>query len=119
MRAQQTQRTRFEFYFADLDNPILVECLADGGVLIRAVRDNVSDQRKASFIRHLAAEGFIPDAHQWMRGALGVKWTIDHSWLTLPSVWRQRSGRLLFRLLLGSSVLWFLLTGAAMVVHHG
>jgi len=68
----------FELYVPDLDNHILVENTVNG-VVIRASRDNFSDRRKSSFIRQLAAEGYIPDHHEWFcdpeqDGLSGVKW---------------------------------------------
>lgn len=110
MRAQKVAPKRFEFYFPDLDNLILVENLEDGGVIIRATRDVFSQQRKAFFIRQLAAEGFIPDSYQWWSGsATGVTWVIDITWLKLPRVWLRRSKKFMVRLLVFSGVLWLAL----------
>ena len=78
MRTQIAVPERFELYIPDLDNHLLIEN-NEGGVVIRAARDNLSDKRKTYFIRHLAAEGFIPDRYEWFPdpaedGFLGVKW---------------------------------------------
>ena len=78
MRTQIAVRDRFELYIRDLDNHVLVENSADGVVII-ATRDNLSDKRKALFVRHLAAEGYIPDRYEWFSepaadGFFGVKW---------------------------------------------
>jgi hypothetical protein len=71
---------RFTIYVPDLDNHVRIENGA-GGVVISATRDNFSDKRKTFFIRHLAAEGFIPDRYEWFsepgeNGFFGVKWIV-------------------------------------------
>jgi hypothetical protein len=78
MRTQIAVTQKFELYVRDLDNHVLIENSA-GGVVISATRDNFSDQRKTFFIRHLAAEGYIPDRYEWFSepsadGFFGVKW---------------------------------------------
>src|SRR5215469_3938174 len=73
--------TRFELRYRGPDNLILVENYFNE-VIIRATRDNFSDRRKLFFIRHLAAEGFIPARYQRI-GSLAepleerVTWVID------------------------------------------
>lgn len=107
MRAQKVAPRKFEFYFPELDNLILVENLEDGGVRIRATQDNFSDQRKSFFIRQLAAEGFIPDIFQWWNGGgAGLTWIIDRSWLKLPAVWTRRARKFMVKLLVFGGVLW-------------
>ena len=107
MRAQKVVPRKFEFYLAELDNLILVENLEDGGVVVRATRDNVSDQRKMFFIRELANEGFIPDLFQWWNGdACGLTWRVDRSWLSIPSLWRRRARKFMVKLLVLGGVLW-------------
>jgi hypothetical protein len=69
---------RFKLYIPDLDNHVSIENRA-GDVVIRATRDNFSGTRKMLFIRHLSAEGYIPDHYQWftepsMGGRSGVEW---------------------------------------------
>jgi hypothetical protein len=87
MRTQIAVPERFELYLPDLDNHLLIEN-SEGGVVISATRDNVSDKRKTFFIRYLAAEGYIPDRYEWFPepsedGFFGVKWiaraALDHN----------------------------------------
>jgi hypothetical protein len=78
MRTEIAVPEKVEFYIRDLDNHVLIENSA-GGVVISATRDNFSDKRKTFFIRHLAAEGYIPDRYEWFSepagdGFFGVKW---------------------------------------------
>jgi hypothetical protein len=78
MRTKIAVPEKVELYIPDLDNHVLIENSA-GGVVICATRDNFSDQRKTFFIRHLAAEGYIPDRYEWFSepagdGSFGVKW---------------------------------------------
>jgi len=81
MRTQIAVPERFELYIPDLDNHLLIEN-SEGGIVIRTTRDNLSEKRKTFFIRHLAAEGFIPDRYEWFPdpaedGFFGVKWVAD------------------------------------------
>jgi hypothetical protein len=111
MRAQKVLARDFQFYFADLDNIILVECHEDESVTIRASKNNVPDERKISFIRKLAAEGFIPDDYQWFSGPTdgsnGLRWIKDYSWLkqTQKSA-NRRSNRAMAKILTAACVLW-------------
>jgi hypothetical protein len=81
-----------------LQNPknlILVEN-NDDGVIIRAARDNFSERGKASFIRYLAAEGFISEDFQtFPKSASGsstsIIWAVDQSWVKHDYVIRQRA----------------------------
>ena len=78
MRAQIAYPKNCRLYIPDLDTHVLIENSADA-VVITATRDNLSDRRKSFFIRHLAAEGFIPDRYEWFSeaaqdGFSGVKW---------------------------------------------
>jgi hypothetical protein len=111
MRAQKVLARDFQFYFADLDNIILVECHEDETVTVRASKNNVPDERKISFIRKLAAEGFIPDDYQWFAGPTdgsnGLRWIKDYSWLeqTQKSA-NRRSNRAMAKILTAACVLW-------------
>src|SRR5436190_11491087 len=76
-----------EFSFPHLDTELRVE-ETDRQVIIRATRDTFSLERKLSFIRELAAEGFIPDELRWfsdqrLRAEPNVQWIVDQSWLSL------------------------------------
>src|SRR5690242_10422697 len=110
MREQKVLAKDFEFYFPDLDNMMLVECLEDGSVRIRVTKNNISEKRKVAFIRELAAEGFIPEYYQWFSGSavgsLGVTWVKDYSWVKIPTTVIRRSKRFMFTLLVGAGILW-------------
>ena len=108
-----TKVSRFEFSFPQLDTLVQVE-ESEGEIVIRATRDTFTEARRASFIRELATEGFIPDQYRWAqltdyRGASGVRWLIDHSWLKPNEAMVARTRRFMVRLLLGAGVLWLLL----------
>jgi hypothetical protein len=87
----------FEFSFPQLDTLVRVE-ETDNSVVIRATRDSFSEQRKLSFIRELAAEGFIRDELRWfsdqrIRADPSVQWVVDYSWLALSPRLLARSRR--------------------------
>jgi hypothetical protein len=109
MRAQKVLAKDFQFYFADLDNIILVESHEDEAVTIRASKNNVPEGRKIFFIRKLAAEGFIPDHYQWFSGSTdgltGVLWVKDYSWLKTHQVSKGRANRFMCRSLVASCIL--------------
>jgi hypothetical protein len=78
MKTENAESEGLRLYIADLDNYLRVESSAEG-VVIRATRDNLSDRRKTTFVRHLAAQGYIPERYRWFsepagEGYLGVKW---------------------------------------------
>jgi hypothetical protein len=107
MRTQNKLPKRFEFYFRDLDNHVLVETFADG-VVIRATRDSFSERRKTFFIRELAAEGYIPDAYQTYIGSqptqsLRAEWLVDGAW---KGPRRTPATRFMVRLLAYATLLW-------------
>jgi len=110
MRKQKFLAKEFEFYFSDLDNLILVECLDDGTVRIHQTRDNISEKRKVFFIRGLAAEGFIPDEYQWFSGttdsSTNVQWLKDLSWLKTHYPSRSQTNRTMGALLVAGCILW-------------
>jgi len=74
----------YDFNFPRLDTHLKVEVWTDG-VSIRATRDSFSVERKDSFIRELASEGFISDDYRWFTPAgagsasRGVRWIVDPS----------------------------------------
>jgi hypothetical protein len=107
----------FEFYFPDLDTQLLVEEIEDK-VVIHASRNTFSDQRKARFLRHLAAEGFIPDEHQWFSGFKSqgsqVCWLVDTSWVGVPKAIIVRSRNFMIRLLISATLLWLGLMAAVL-----
>jgi len=110
MRKQKALAKEFEFYFPDLDNIILVECLDEENVRIRFTKNNLSEKRRTAFVHQLAAEGFIPDQFQWYSGAtfgsLSVQWLHDCSWVKLPEKVIRRSNRFMKLLIAGACLFW-------------
>ena len=110
-----------EFYRHQPYNLLLVEVGADG-IIIRAALDNFSDSQKSSFIRELAAEGFIPDQYQWLcntsaNGCADVKWIIDRSWLgATPALMRKKSTPWVLGMF-GTAALLFLALMSYAVLH--
>ncbi|HVU18410.1 MAG TPA: hypothetical protein VHD32_16015 [Candidatus Didemnitutus sp.] len=110
MKTLRTQPRRFEFGFPLLDASVLVEDFGNA-VVIRATRDTFTEQRKAAFVRELAAEGFIDSSYQWFGLAgpdtyFGVQWHVDFSWLELPHRLLARTNRLMVAFELGSLAAW-------------
>src|SRR5271157_4920236 len=90
---------RIELYHRVLDNLVQVKNCGSS-VVVRLTRDNFSASAKASFIKHLALEGFIPDRYQWYSGsshcaALDVRWVIDGSWVRIGHQLSRQVTRLL------------------------
>jgi len=88
-----------EFYDFRTDNFLRIE-RAPGGAVVRALRDNLSNDEKNMFIRRLALEGFAPTRLQWLSPAGAhppeeIKWVIDGSWVTV----RLRLTRIVSRFL--------------------
>jgi hypothetical protein len=110
MREQKVLAKEFEFYFSDLDNIILVECLDEENVRIRFTKNNLSEKRRTAFVHRLAAEGFIPDQFQWYSGStfgsLSINWVHDCSWVKLPEKVIRRSNRFMKLLIAGACLLW-------------
>jgi hypothetical protein len=105
----------FDFYVANLDTHVRVEESA-GAVLVRASRNTFSEGRKLSFIRELAAEGFIADEYYWHplagRGAFhGARWQVDYAWLLPDPALAARARRQLAKTLLVAAALWLALMG--------
>jgi hypothetical protein len=117
MRMEIAIPERFKLYIPDLDNHILVENHGGGGVVIHASRDNVSDRRKAAFVRHLAREGYIPDQYEWFcepraEELFGVRWVVDRSWSESdPRIerraWRRELGVTLLGLAVFAMLRWW------------
>jgi len=123
MRAQKVLARDFQFYFADLDNIILVECNEDESVTIRASKNNVPDERKTSFIHKLAAEGFIPDSYQWFSGPTdgsnGLLWIKDYSWLKQTQKTSNRiSNRAMGKMLATACILWLTMMRVLLVSNN-
>lgn len=75
----------YEFFTQQPENMIRVETRADGEVHITLAVDNFNEQRKAYFVRELAAEGFIPDHYSYLseNELLGVKWHLGTDWCSV------------------------------------
>jgi hypothetical protein len=110
----------FEFYFRDVDTLVQVENPDAETVIVRATRNTFSERRKVSFIRELAAEGFIPDGCQWYplpAGMPRVHWVIDVSWLRLSETAKSRTRRLMLSLIGGGVLLWTALLSGLLLTH--
>ena len=110
----------YEFYFRDLDTLVQVETPDPDTVIVRATRNTFSERRKVSFIRELAAEGFIPDGCQWYplpAGMPRIRWVVDVSWLRLSETARSRTRRLMLSLIGGGVVLWTALLSGLLLTH--
>jgi hypothetical protein len=110
----------FEFYFRDVDTYVQVEHPDTDTVIVRATRNTFSERRKVSFIRELAAEGFIPDGCQWYplpAGLPRIRWVVDMSWLRLSESAKSRTRRLMFSLIGGGVLLWTALLSGLLLTH--
>ena len=110
MNSILTKPVCYEFCFPEKDTLVRVE-VGEAGVTVRATRDTFTEQRKASFVRELAAEGFIADTYRWFSSAaaesyLGVHWQIDYSWLVIPPQAIATARRFMLRLLACSLLFW-------------
>ena len=109
MRVQALFPRQAEFRTSRPKNVIVVENCADL-VFIHAARDNFSERRKRIFIRHLAAEGFIPDRYErvserWVNGMAGLEWTIDPPRESANAGSRTALGRILLTIFF-SMLIW-------------
>jgi hypothetical protein len=124
MKTEDGVASHFEFAFPRLDTLLLVE-VADGAVTIRATRDTFSPQRKACFIRELAAEGFIPEEFRWLQLEepqsfhRGVRWLVDFSWLSVDGSRFDRTRRGMTRLVGVAFLSMVLLVGLVATGHLG
>jgi hypothetical protein len=84
------------------------------GVRIRAARGSLSERDKDSFVRYLAAEGFISDRYRWFSDGSdeplsGIEWCVEDC---RPeddlegARARRRANAFMVRLLICASVLW-------------
>jgi hypothetical protein len=83
MRAGAAPPGQIELSILRPENRLRIENFADC-VVVRSARRNLSANEKSSFIRYLAAEGFIPDRYQWLGNPdaefhSGLKWAADAS----------------------------------------
>ena len=97
-------------------NVLVVENHGDV-IRVRAARDNFTPERKACFVRYLAAEGYIPVRYERLRnldgGASGLDWLVDGSVLKVPRSGRPQALRQLLRVLLCAGLLWLALMALA------
>jgi hypothetical protein len=112
MKSIPRESHTFEFCFIERDYTLVRVEESAGEVTIRATADTFSNDRKVSFIRELAAEGFIPDTYRWfsLTGpetyARGVRWLVDFSWLKLDEALIARTNRLMKRFIVPVTLLW-------------
>jgi hypothetical protein len=105
----------YEFYFPEVDVHVRVESNSDE-VLLRASSRNFSEKRKIFFIRHLAAEGFIPSRFGWFAecyetGFSGIRWIVDTSWLKIHPAVTRRASKFMRALLLDVGLIWLAALG--------
>jgi hypothetical protein len=113
MQTRIARPARFELRHRCPDNLILVENYFNE-VVIRAARDNFSARRKLFFIRHLAAEGYIPARYQRLAefGQERLTWLIDRTWLERSATIRSEANRFMYGLVFSGALLWLVLIGA-------
>jgi hypothetical protein len=110
------EHRRFQFRFPRQDLDLQVE-VVDEAVTVRASRNAFNAQRRDSFIRELASEGFIPESNLWrsLTGGRGIKWIIDRSWMgfdEMSAAYGRRVGIGTFSgMLLGTALMMALLFG--------
>jgi hypothetical protein len=98
----------FDFHFPTLDTAVRVEH-QQSQIVLRATRATFSPMRKRLFIRHLAAEGFIPDLYLQFSDFdefPGISWSIDSNWLDLNPTGLARGKQVMIRLAASAAVLW-------------
>lgn len=109
MKTQICTSRSFEFYFPDVDTLLLAEHRADK-VVVRATKNTFSEQRKITFIHHLASEGFIPDYYQWLSNLdpawSNIYWCVDYSWLKTRQTTTPRTTKVMIGLLASAIALW-------------
>ncbi|HWA08107.1 MAG TPA: hypothetical protein VG838_01440 [Opitutaceae bacterium] len=120
MKPPAADPRRFTFFVARLETSVEVEDTADG-VLIRASRATFSAERKAVFIRELAAEGFIDSSYRWVAapGSKEVRWLVDAAWFLPGPACVAETRRFMPRLLLGAAFPWLLPMGALLLRPRG
>ena len=110
MKASQAVPASYEFYCAPLDTVVTLEN-CPGGPVIRTSRNTFSAERKACFVRELAAEGFIADKYRWdPAGAAGeVQWIVDRSAFMPDVAHLAETRRFVLRLVGSTAALWLIL----------
>jgi hypothetical protein len=114
----------FDFNFPRLDTQLKVEVWNDG-VSIRATRDSFTVERKDSFIRELASEGFISDDYGWCSSAARgspsrrIRWFIDPSLVGEAGVHSEQTRRIATMLSVPAAVMMAILVGLVSTGHVG
>ena len=115
MKTQPAETRAYNFSFPALDTLVQVE-QRGGAIVIRTSRDTFSADRRKTFIRELASEGFIPEECRWQTttppGAdFGVRWLVDATCFLPDAAHRAKTSRTMLRLLTWATLLWVLLIG--------
>jgi uncharacterized protein (DUF2267 family) len=105
MKTQTEESESFEFSFPDMDTLAAVESTEDE-IVIHTSRDKLTEERKATFIRELASEGFIPERYLWCGR---VRWLVDPSWWQPSPETKARTSRFMAKILVSGALLWFVL----------
>jgi len=100
----------YSFAFPRLDTVIEVESVADR-LVVHASRDTFSRDRKACFLRRLAAEGFI--AEEWASDWVTVRWIVEPDRFMPDQAHRAKTGRFMRRFLAAAFALWLSLMAFA------
>jgi hypothetical protein len=110
----------YVFDFPRLDTVVAVEPSADR-VVIRASRNSFSADRKACFIRELAAEGFIGEEYgsAWFSASGAVRWIVDAAGFMPDAAHLAATRRFMLRLLGSAMVSWLLLMGVLLAHQAG
>jgi len=92
------------------ENRFLIQNIS-GNVIIRAARDNFSSCRKVSFIRYLAAEGYIPDRFESLRSIRSeagdaLRWIIAPQLLEPAISPEKQTNAFMWRLIAEAILLW-------------
>ncbi|HEY4990105.1 MAG TPA: hypothetical protein VII09_09875 [Opitutaceae bacterium] len=115
MKSIPLECNRYEFRYPHINTVLLVDVQGDA-VTVHASRDSFSPERKASFIRELASEGFIPDEHRWYSSHsfqarhTGITWVVDLSWLRIDERALAQTRRSLMKfIVVGTALLAFMM----------
>lgn len=114
MRTKLTIPRSRDFYHAPLDTLLRVE-ENDGQVVVRATSNRFTPERQRAFVRWLADEGFISEAHHW--STLGVRWVKDLSWARLDPALAARTNRAMYRIFAGAAACGVLLMADIFLRH--
>jgi hypothetical protein len=114
--AMATTAHRFNFSFPNLETLVAVEKHGES-IVIHATRDTFSAERKESFIRELAAEGFIQDDFRWFSMA---RWHNPRQvrWLIAEECPRSTQNVTIQRIVTGVLVAMALLCMGSSILFH-